>query len=518
MGTGQAGRGATVKLNRFSTRLGSLLAMALIQTKCDARAGAALSSPWMDPARIMVIYNTTRMDSIDPREPDSFSKDMGAWYMTQYGMPTAHLFGYDMGKRVKWNNPGAFAFLKAVADYMETHRIQIVLLAPGTPLMVRDMNNLHDLCLDSLVGHALWFAHVRKQAPTCSDAQSVAPWDSNLYFPYLDMEDGASPFVVRTRDASRWCPGGGDLKVDRRQWYDSLRKDLRDHPSVRPYGRIGMPYYLEAFPVSRKKPPQKKSVLDGKDRVVEEFWTDEEVGTLSIPLENSKFVMDLVRGGMAATTSIEEFNKQSERTLLFFGREENTASFIDVESSLCEAMAQEAILQGVDPRRMVRVKSSGGWFKACPLKEPEWDHVADEFMKGGIRPAIDPLIFSAGGVNNTTEMMAPWPRSLNVRPGLVAAVSVSNGKDFAGSVLKRGATTVVVNLHHPQNGRLHAWFGVFRQLVGGATVCEAMVTSGGSERGGYITGSIWGDPLHAPFGRNRQKDCWFTGGTCSQGT
>jgi len=48
--------------------------------------------------------------------------------------------------------------------------------------------------------------------------------------------------------------------------------------------------------------------------------------------------------------------------------------------------------------------------------------------------------------------------------------------------------------------------------AGGVTVCEAMVTSGGSERGGTITGSIWGDPLYAPFGRNETKECWFTGG------
>ena len=71
---------------------------------------------------------------------------------------------------------------------------------------------------------------------------------------------------------------------------------------------------------------------------------------------------------------------------------------------------------------------------------------------------------------------------------------------------------MIVNIHHPQNARLHAWFSVFRQLVAGATVCEAMVTSGGSERGGYITGSIWGDPLYAPFGKNPTKELWFTGG------
>lgn len=69
-----------------------------------------------------------------------------------------------------------------------------------------------------------------------------------------------------------------------------------------------------------------------------------------------------------------------------------------------------------------------------------------------------------------------------------------------------------MNIQHPQNARLHAWFSVFRQLIGGVTVCEAMVTSGGSERGGTITGSIWGDPLYAPFGRNKTKEYWFTGG------
>jgi len=132
-------------------------------------------------------------------------------------------------------------------------------------------------------------------------------------------------------------------------------------------------------------------------------------------------------------------------------------------------------------------------------------------MKGNIKPGINSLIFAAGGVNNTNEMMQPWPKSLNVQPGLVAAVSVSNGKDFSGSLLKRGATTMIVNHHHPQNARLHAWFSVFRQLISGATICEAMITSGGSERGGYITGSIWGDPLYAPFRHNKKKVYWITG-------
>jgi len=455
----------------------------------------------------MVIYNTTRMDSIAPEEADSFSRDMGAWYMKQYGMPATHLFGYDMGKKVRWNNPGAFKFLQAVAEYIKANRIQIVLLAPGTPMIVRDLNNLHHLALDSLAGHALWFAHVKKQAPTCRAKRSVSPLDSNLYFPWADMGDGASPFVVRTRDSRRWVPDGSDLLIGRRGWYDTMRKDLRDHPSVRPYGRIGLPYYLEAFPIKKQKKARRNAPKDAKP----EFWTQAQIDLLAIPRENSKFVKELVTRGMAATTSIEAFNAQSDRSLLFFGREGNTASFIDVESSLGEAMAQDAITLGVDPKRLTRIKSQRGWPATCPLKEPVWNFTAQQFMSGKIKPALNPLIFSAGGVGNRTEMMAPWPGSLNVQPGLVAAVSVSNGKEFAGSLLKRGATTMIVNIHHPQNARLHAWFSVFRQLVGGATVCEAMLTSGGSERGGYITGSIWGDPLHAPFGKNKTKDLWFTG-------
>ena len=35
-------------------------------------ASPVIKSNWIDPARIMVIYNTTRMDSIDPAELDSF--------------------------------------------------------------------------------------------------------------------------------------------------------------------------------------------------------------------------------------------------------------------------------------------------------------------------------------------------------------------------------------------------------------------------------------------------------------
>jgi hypothetical protein len=462
-----------------------------------SEAIAAAQSPWIDHGKIMVIYNTTRMDSVDLAEPDSFSHDIAAWYMQRYGMPLTHLFGYDMGAKVKWDNPGTFGFLQAVADYIKQNGIQIVLLAPGTPMIIRDLNNNHDLALDSLVGHSLWFAHVKKEAPSCRDKQSVAPHNSNLYFPYLDMGDGASPFVVRTRDASRWCPKGRDLMIAGREWYDTMLVNLRNHPSVRPYGRIGMPYYLEVFPVGRNNKPDDKP--------------EENLAALAIPLENSQFVKDLVEGGIAAVTSIESFNKQSERCLLFFGREGNTTSFIDVESSISEAMAQDAIMQGVIPQRIVRIKSQGGWQPSCPLPEPAWNYTAEEFMKGQIKPGLNPLIFSAGGVNNTTENVTPWPDSLDVKPGLVAAVSVSNGKAFAGSLLRRGATTVIVNIHHPQDARLHAWFSVFRQLVAGATVCEAMVTSGGSERGGYITGSIWGDPLYSPFGQNPNKALWFTG-------
>ncbi len=467
-----------------------------------------IRSAWIAGDRVMVIYNTTRMDSVAAEEKDSFSKDIGAWYLRKYGMPVTHLFGYDLGRKVRWNNPGAFDFLKAVADYVKAHDIQIVLLAPGTPMIVRDVNNLHDLALDSLVGHALWFAHVKKEAPACREKRSVSPIDSNLYFPWADMGDGASPFVLRTRDATRWIPDGRDLLVGRRGWYDTMKKDLRDHPSVRPYGRIGMPYYLEAFPIRKEKKRNRNAPKDA----LPEFWTAAQMELLSIPRENTKFVKDLVTKGMAATTSIKEFNAQKERSLLFFGREGNTASFIDVESSLCEAMAMDAVALGVDPARITRVQSQRGWPETCPLTEPKWNYTAKDFMAGKIAPGLNPLIFSAGGCGNRTEMMSPWPRSLNVQPGLIAAVSVSNGKDFAGSLLKRGATTMIVNIHHPQNARLHAWFSVFRQLVGGATVCEAMLTSGGAERGGYITGSIWGDPLYAPFGKNPTKDLWFTGG------
>lgn len=466
-----------------------------------------IRSAWIDKARVMVIYNTARMDSVADGEKDTFSRDIGAWYMKQYGMPTKHLFGFDMGKKVRWNNPGAFKFLQAVADYIKAHRIQIVLMAPGTPIIVRDLNNLHNLALDSLAGHALWFAHVKKEAPTCEEKRSVLPRDSNLYFPWIDMGDGASPFVVRTADASRWIPTGKGHLIGRRGWYDTMRKDLRDHPSVRPYGRIGLPYYVEAFPIRKQKKAKRGAPKDAKPQL----WTKEQMDLLAIPRENSKFVKDLVRGGMGATTSIKAFNAQSKRSLLFFGREGNTASFIDVEAALCEAMAMDAMKRGVDPKRITRVKSQRGWLKDCPLPEPKWNHTAPAFMAGTIKPGLNALIFSAGGVNNTTEMMRPWPNSLDVQPGMVAAVSVSNGKDFAGSLLKRGATTMIVNLHHPQNARLHAWFSVFRQLVDGATVCEAMMTSGGSERGGYITGSIWGDPLYAPFGKNEAKDLWFTG-------
>ncbi|NOY83189.1 MAG: hypothetical protein GXP31_19520 [Kiritimatiellaeota bacterium] len=463
-----------------STLLPMVAAMAAPDT------GAAIQSSWIDPGRIMVIYNTSRMDSVDPGEPDSFSRDIAAWYMKRYGMPTTHLFGFDMGTRVRWDNPGAFDFLQAVADYIARHDIQIVLMAPGTPMIVRDLNNKHNLALDSLAGHALWFAHVKQEAPTCSSAKSVGPEDSNLYFPYLDMGDGASPFVVRTNDARRWCPEGGNLLPFNRQWYDTLRRDLRGHPSVRPYGRIGLPYYPEAYP---DKAPE-----------------------MQVPLENSRFVKTLVNGGLTATTSIEAFNAQSRRCLLFFGREGNTASFIDVESSLCEAMAQDAMSLGVDSARIVRVKSARGWTRGSCLPEPTWDYTAAQFMRGSISPKLNPLVFAAGGINNTKEDSAPWPNSLDVQPGLVASVSVSNGRSFAGSLLKRGATTIVVNIQHPQNARLHAWLSVFRQLVAGATVTEAMITSGGSERGGYVTGSIWGDPLYAPFGHNKSKPYWFTGG------
>ncbi len=454
-----------------------------------AQTASVINSDWIDPTRIMVIYNTTRMDSVDPGELDTFSRDMGEWYMTRYGMPTTHLFGYDMGTKVRWNNPGAFDFLQAVADYIELNNIQIVLMAPGTPLIIRDTNNLHNLALDSLVGHALWFVKVKGEAPTCTVGNSVAPTNSNLYFPYEDMGDGASPFVVRTNDATRWCPFGGAIEpggfnfitgTSGEQWYDTLSMDMQNHPSVRPYGRIGLPYYLEAY-------------------------ADADLATspeLAIPLENSQFVKDLVNGGIASMTSISEFNAQSDRSLLFFGREGNTTSFIDVESSMSEAMAQDALKQGVSESNIIRVKSAGGWNANSCLQEPVWDFTSTQFMDGLITNKPNPLIFAGGGVNNTKENVRPWPDSLNVQPGLLAEVSVSNGKAFAGSLLRRGATTIVVNIQHPQNSRLHAWFSVSRQIIAGSTVAEAMITSGGSERGGYITGSIWGDPLYAPFGNN----------------
>jgi hypothetical protein len=474
---------STLDMNLHSLLRIILMPAMLVSIICKAHA---LESDWIDPARIMVIYNTVKMDSVDPTESATFSRDMGKWYMLRYGMPTKHLFGYDMGTRVKWNNPGAFDFLKAVADYIENNDIQVVLLAPGTPLLVRDTNNNANLALDSLAGHALWFAKVRKEAPACNNRKSIAKNNSNLYFPYTDMKDGASPFVARTNNAHRWCPDRGSLE-GKRYWYDTMMVDLRDHPSVRPYGRIGLPYYLEAFP-------------------------DKEKG-MSIPTENTQFVKDLVNGGIAATTSIKDFNAQSKRSLLFYGRENSSASFIDVKPSLYEAMAQDAIVQGISANRIVRVHPRGGkWNNNSCLQEPSWNYSHRAFRNGLIKPAINPLIFSAGGVGNTTEAMEPWPDSLQVQPGLVATAATSNGSAFAGSLLKRGATTIIVNIKHPRNSRLHAWFSVFRQLVNGATVAEAMVAGGGSERGGYITGSIWGDPLYAPFGKNPHREDWFTGG------
>jgi len=43
-----------------------------------------------------------------------------------------------------------------------------------------------------------------------------------------------------------------------------------------------------------------------------------------------------------------------------------------------------------------------------------------------------------------------------------------------------------------------------------------MVASGGSERSGYVTSRIWGDPLYAPFGDSSGKTNWFTGGSDSR--
>jgi hypothetical protein len=67
--------------------------------------------------------------------------------------------------------------------------------------------------------------------------------------------------------------------------------DLRDHPSVRPFGRIGMPYHLETHPANDEN--------------------GDPIPELAIPLENTQFVKDLVNGGIAATTSIADFNAQT---------------------------------------------------------------------------------------------------------------------------------------------------------------------------------------------------------------
>ncbi|MCF6312583.1 MAG: hypothetical protein L3J39_09045 [Verrucomicrobiales bacterium] len=60
---------------------------------------------------------------------------------------------------------------------------------------------------------------------------------------------------------------------------------------------------------------------------------------------------------------------------------------------------------------------------------------------------------------------------------------------------ENNTASFIVNLHHPQNSRLHGWFDVFRQIIDGSTIAEAMISGGGSELCGYITGSIWGDPV-----------------------
>ncbi len=54
-----------------------LLSFFLLGT--DARC--EIPSSWIDPGRIMVVYNTTRMDSVAPAEPDTFSRDIAQWYM-----------------------------------------------------------------------------------------------------------------------------------------------------------------------------------------------------------------------------------------------------------------------------------------------------------------------------------------------------------------------------------------------------------------------------------------------------
>jgi len=60
------------------------LVLALLLPSLAAADESPIRSPWIDKGRVMVIYNTTRMDSIEAAEKDSFSRDMGGWYMKQY--------------------------------------------------------------------------------------------------------------------------------------------------------------------------------------------------------------------------------------------------------------------------------------------------------------------------------------------------------------------------------------------------------------------------------------------------
>ena len=54
--------------------LHSLLKIVLIPAMLVSIASKtqALESDWIDPARVMVIYNTVKMDSIDPAESATF--------------------------------------------------------------------------------------------------------------------------------------------------------------------------------------------------------------------------------------------------------------------------------------------------------------------------------------------------------------------------------------------------------------------------------------------------------------
>jgi len=70
----------TRKTRQFALWTG-LLGFFLLSTE----ARCEIASSWIDPGQIMVVYNTTRMDSVDPAEPDTFSHDIARWYMRRLG-------------------------------------------------------------------------------------------------------------------------------------------------------------------------------------------------------------------------------------------------------------------------------------------------------------------------------------------------------------------------------------------------------------------------------------------------